>query len=93
MLMARALVRTGFLNVGNEPDRILDEFRIRFYDTELFFDKYAKGKFGRYLLDRHEDPPQNHSRETAYRAIEEARLFIEACHECEARVSSGAVIS
>ncbi len=90
LMAARALVRTRYLNVGNEPDRIVEEFRTRFYDTELFFDKYAKGKFGQYLFERHENPPQTHSRESGYRAVEEARLFIEACHDCEARLTAGA---
>ena len=52
---ARALVRTQFLDVGDSPDRIV-EFKTRFFDTELFFDQYAKGKFGQYLLDRHSNP-------------------------------------
>ena len=43
---ARALVRTQFLDVGDSPDRIVEEFKSRFFDTELFFDQYAKGKFG-----------------------------------------------
>ncbi len=41
---ARALVRTQFLDVGDSPDRIVEEFKTRFFDTELFFDQYAKGK-------------------------------------------------
>ncbi len=87
LMAARALVRTRFLNVGNEPDRIVEEFRTRFYDTQLFFDKYAKGKFAQYFFERYENPPQAHTRETGYRSVEEARLFIEACHECEARLN------
>jgi sulfite reductase (ferredoxin) len=87
VMAARALVRTRYLNVGNEPDGIVEEFRTRFYDTQLFFDKYAKGKFAQYFFERHENPPQTHTRETGYRSVEEARLFIEACHECEARLN------
>jgi sulfite reductase (ferredoxin) len=87
LMAARALVRTRFLNVGNEPDRIIEEFRARFYDTELFFDKYAKGKFAQFLFDRHNNPPSSHTWENGYRAVEEARLFIEACHDCESRLN------
>ncbi|MBC7812547.1 MAG: nitrite/sulfite reductase, partial [Burkholderiales bacterium] len=88
LLAARALVRTRYPNVGNEPERIVEEFRTRFYDTELFFDKFAKGKFAQYFFDMYENPPTQNTREAAYRAIEEAQLFIEACHVCEARIGA-----
>jgi sulfite reductase (ferredoxin) len=88
VMAARALVRTQYPNVGQEPQRIVDEFRTRFYDTEIFFDKYAKGKFAQYFFERHENPSDTHTRESAYRVIEEARLFIEAVHECEARYTA-----
>jgi sulfite reductase (ferredoxin) len=88
LLAARALVRTQFPNVGQDPNRIVDEFRTRFYDTEIFFDKYAKGKFAQYFFYRHENPPETYTRESAYRVVEETRLFIEACHECQARFTA-----
>jgi len=53
---ARALVRTEFIDVTEDPDEIVREFKTRFFDTERFFDRFAKGKFGLYLLDRHGDP-------------------------------------
>lgn len=93
VLAARALVRVRYLNVGQDTDRIVEEFRKRFYDTELFFDKYAKGKFAHFFFDRHENPPAAYTRESAYRIIEEARLFIEACHACEARLSAETVVN
>jgi sulfite reductase (ferredoxin) len=94
VMAARALVRTQYPNVGQDAERIVAEFRQRFYDTELFFDKYAKGKFAQYFFERHENPPATFTRETAYRVIEETRLFIEACHACEARLTaSGGVVA
>lgn len=87
LMAARALVRTRYPNVGSEANRIVEEFKTRFYDTELFFDKYAKGKFAQFLFERHENPPESFSRESAYRSAEEARLFIEATHDCEARLN------
>ena len=89
---ARALVRTQYLDVSTEPDDIVNEFRTRFYETELFFDQYAKGKFGSYLLDRYENPPRRLDEQSAHRMIEEAQLFIEATHACEARVN-GLIVS
>jgi sulfite reductase (ferredoxin) len=87
ILAARALVRNQFLDVGDDPNRIVAEFKTRYYDTQLFYDRYAKGKFARYLLDRHENPPANPSEDSARKLVEEANLFIEACHACDARLA------
>ncbi len=84
---ARALVLNVNLNVGDDPNNIVKEFRQRFYDTELFFDKYAKGKFAQYLFNRHENPKANPDQESSHRLIEEANLFIEAAHACDARLA------
>jgi sulfite reductase (ferredoxin) len=92
LMSARALVRTQYLNVSTEPEDIAQEFRTRFYDTELFFDPYAKGKFARYFLHRHEHPPVEVDQGKAYRMVEEAGLFIEATHTVEARVN-GTIVS
>ncbi len=85
LLAARALILTEYQDVGDEPDRIVEEFRTRFYDTELFFDKYAKGKFAQYLFLRHESPNPKPDADSVHRLIEEAQLFIEAAHACEGR--------
>ncbi|MEE8509271.1 MAG: nitrite/sulfite reductase, partial [Myxococcota bacterium] len=87
---ARALVRTEHIDVTEDPDDIVNEFRTRFFDTERFFDKYARGKFGQYLLARHARPPGRIDRDTAAQIIEESLLFIEAAHACEARISAAA---
>jgi sulfite reductase (ferredoxin) len=84
---ARALVRNQFLDVGEEPERIVSEFKTRFYDTKLFFDKYASNKFAQYFFQRHEHPPANPDQSLAQRLIEETNLFIEACHACDARMA------
>jgi len=83
---ARALVRTEFIDVTENPDDIVKEFQTRFFDNERFFDTYAKGKFGRYLLDRHESKAGGVDRDVASRLIEESQLFIEAAHACETRI-------
>jgi sulfite reductase (ferredoxin) len=84
---ARALVRNQFLDVGDDPDRIVAEFKTRYYDTLLFFDRYAKGKFAHYLFARHENPPTTFTEDGAHQLIEETNLFIEACHACDARLA------
>jgi sulfite reductase (ferredoxin) len=84
---ARALVRTEYIDVTEDPDDIVAEFKKRFFDNERFFDRYARGKFGQYLLDRHAHPPDRIDAGVAKQRIEEAQLFIEASHGCEARLS------
>ncbi len=83
---ARALVRTEYIDVSEDPEEIVSEWKRRFFDDERFFDRYAKGKFGQYLLDRHASPPQRMDRGVAAQRVEEAQLFIEAAHGCEARL-------
>jgi sulfite reductase (ferredoxin) len=90
---ARALVRTEYIDVTESPDDIVKEFQTRFFDSERFFDKYARGKFGQYLLDRHAHPPPAVDRDVAAQRVEEALLFIEAAHACEARISAAAAVA
>ncbi|MBA3874121.1 MAG: nitrite/sulfite reductase [Anaerolineae bacterium] len=91
LLAAYALVRTRFLALQDEPNKIVDEFRRTFFDTKLFFDPYAGGKFANYLFDRHENPPTKVDADTAQHTLDEAQLFIEACHSAESRVN-GSII-
>ncbi|MFQ5698919.1 MAG: nitrite/sulfite reductase [Myxococcota bacterium] len=85
---ARALVRTEHIDVTEDPDDIVREFKARFFDTERFFDRFAGGKFGHYLLTRHAQGPVRDDRDSAAQIVEETQLFIEAAHTCEARVSA-----
>jgi sulfite reductase (ferredoxin) len=83
---ARGLVRKEFRDVPGDPDTVIAEFRRRFYDTELFFDRFAGGKFAQYLFRRHEKRDGLYGEEVTRRLIEEAQLFIEAAHACNARL-------
>jgi sulfite reductase (ferredoxin) len=89
---ARALVRTEYIDVTQKPDDIVAEWKKRFFDTERFFDRFAKGTFGRYLLDRHANPPDKVTPEVASQRVEEAQLFIEAAQACEAREAAARVV-
>jgi len=82
MKAAKTLVEEQFFNVPNTPDRIAEEFRTRFYDTKLFWDEYAGGKFGHYYLRAHEKAIEPYTPEEAHRRVEEAQLVIEAAHSC-----------
>ena len=79
---ARALVLTALPGVPREPNRIVNEFRTRFYDTELFFDPYAGGKFARYLFAAYKNADMGYDKEKARQRVEEAQLFMDAAYTC-----------
>ena len=84
---ARGLVRMQYYDVSTEPNAVVEEFRKRFFDTQLFWDKYAGGKFAQYLFQRHDDEKTRvYSEEAAHHLVEETQLFIEAAHACHARM-------
>jgi sulfite reductase (ferredoxin) len=85
---ARALVKTQLYDAPGEPEAIVREFKVRFYDTKLFFDPYAGGKFGQYLLRAHERAGLPYTPEAAHQRIEEAQLVVEAAYSCYARLSA-----
>ena len=89
---AKGLIKTEFIDIADDPDQIVNEFRSRFFDTQIFFDKYAGGKFAQYLFRRHARGEQAGNRATARQLIEEAQLFLEATHACQARLASQPVI-
>lgn len=84
---ARALVRSEFPNVAENPDTIVAEFKERFYDTERFFDRFAKGRFAQPLFNRHANGPITANAEATRELVEEAQLFIDAAHAFEIRES------
>lgn len=92
LLAARALVRTSFLDLNDDPNHVVAEFQARYVDTKLFFDPYAGGKFAQFLTHRHENPPASPDADTARRLLEEAQLFMEATYSCETRVN-GRIVS
>jgi sulfite reductase (ferredoxin) len=79
---ARGLVREQWLDAPKEPDAVVREFTTRFFDTKLFWDRFAGGKFAEFLFHRHKSPLANPSRESTLKLVEEAQLFIEAAHAC-----------
>ncbi len=88
---AKALVKIQWLDVPNDPGRIAEEFRKRFYDTEVFFDRFVKGKFANFFFKRHERGDAVLTRESMHQLVEETVLFIEAAHACQARMQQAAV--
>jgi sulfite reductase (ferredoxin) len=90
---AKALAKERAPNLGGDSDEIIAAFREHFYDTELFFDPYAKGKFAGYLFTAHavrvatqDTTGHVESIDSARQRIDEAQLFIEAAHACHGRM-------
>jgi len=83
---AKALVQIQYDDVANNPEEIVAEFKERYYDTQLFFDPFAGGKFAQYLFAAHERRGTPFTAEAARYTIEEAHLFIEAVHSCYNRM-------
>ncbi len=91
LIAARGLVRTQLWDLPDEPERIVAEFKTRFYDTQLFQSpdagQYAGGKFALYLLNRHGDKDRTFTADKARHLVEEAQLFIEAAYGYYQRMS------
>jgi sulfite reductase (ferredoxin) len=88
---AQALVRHKDVQVTEDPDDVVREFRAHLYDTQLFHDKYAGGKFAHYLFRTHDEQGFDAAdADIAHSAIDEAQLFVEASHACYERMSQQA---
>ena len=84
---AKALVQIQYDDVTeDDPEEVVDEFRERYFDTEVFFDPFAGPKFAHYLFEAHDNAGKTHSAESARHLIEESQLFIEAVHSCYNRL-------
>lgn len=87
---AQALTRAEKLDLSDDPDEVVLEFRRLFHETGRFHDPFAGAKFINYLFQAHEEPAAPFGDEEARRRIEEAQLFIEAAHACSVRDTSQA---
>src|SRR3954468_2325649 len=85
---AKALVQVENQNIGSDPDQIVSEFRQRYYDTKLFFDPFAGGKFAGYLFTAHEKSGGGYTEGASRYLIDEAQLFIDAAHSCNNRIGT-----
>jgi sulfite reductase (ferredoxin) len=85
---AQGLVKAQNPGISEDEDLILAEFTRRFYDTQLFYDKYAGGKFAEYLFKAREFIRGSKSADTdrAVQLLQEAQLFIDAAHDCHNKV-------
>ncbi|MBI4819287.1 MAG: nitrite/sulfite reductase [Deltaproteobacteria bacterium] len=89
---AKALLESQGERAPDDPAEIIESFQTRFYDTRLFFDPFAGGKFASYLFRAHERPVASGAAALAdaHRRVEEAQVFIEAAHACYERITAAA---
>jgi len=87
---AQGLVKVQSQDVPNDEETVLSEFKQRYCDTQLFYDKYAGGKFAEYLFKARDDlrSAGEVERELALQRLQEAQLFIDATHSCYNKLSS-----
>ena len=90
---AQGLLKVCNIDISDDPGVIVQEFRTNFYDTQLFFDPFAKGKFASYLFKGYDHRNDDVTLDRAREIIEESRLFIEAAHECNARMLQAGITS
>jgi sulfite reductase (ferredoxin) len=81
---AQGLVKDQNPSVSEDENQIIGEFTTRFYDTQLFWDKYAGGKFAEYLFKAREfiGAGKAVDADRAVQLLQEAQLFIDAAHDC-----------
>jgi sulfite reductase (ferredoxin) len=85
---ASALLDWRYYAHTAEAGNIAEQFRKYFYDTEDFFDPFVGGAFAQHFFRAHERHGSAASTEAARQTIEEAQLFLEACHSCYTRLST-----
>ncbi|MGB8330357.1 MAG: nitrite/sulfite reductase [Polyangiales bacterium] len=88
---AKALVRHLEVQVKDDADDVVVNFKTHLHDTERFHDPFMKGKFAEYLLRMHADRSYERAdAEIAHRTLDEAQLFLEAAHACYQRLTQAA---
>jgi sulfite reductase (ferredoxin) len=81
---AQGLVKDQNPSISEDQSQIIGEFTSRFVDTQLFWDKYAGGKFAEYLFKAREFVTSGKAADAdrAVQLLQEAQLFIDAAHDC-----------
>jgi sulfite reductase (ferredoxin) len=83
---AQGLIKTRNPDIGADPDVVVAEFKARFVDTNLFFDRFVGASQWQYFQAAHDTRGATRTRDESRRRVEEAQLFIEAVHACYARL-------
>jgi len=92
LLGAKALVKIQNANLPDDPEQIVAEFRTRFFDTQLFWDPFAGGKFANYLFDSHAKAGEPFTSDRSRYLLDEAQLFIDAAHSCNHKLMTAVTV-
>ncbi len=90
LLAAQGLIKAYNIDISDDADKVMSEFKERFYDTQVFFDPFAGPRFAQFYFHTHEERGAVLDKEKTSRRLQEAQLFIEAAHSCYLRMSMGA---
>jgi len=84
---AQAITREVFPNISDDPDEIVNEFRSRLVEPQIFHDPFAGAKFAQQLYRAHETRGAGASNKDAARMnIEEAQTFVDAAYQAYERL-------
>jgi sulfite reductase (ferredoxin) len=83
---AQGLLKVELPDVKPDPQTVLALFKQRFLDNERFFDRFVGRSESAYFLSAAENGTRVRDLDEAHRRVEEAQLFIEACHQCYTRM-------
>jgi sulfite reductase (ferredoxin) len=90
LFAAQGLIKAYNIDVSDDAEKVMAEFKERFYDTQVFFDPFAGPRFAQFYIHAHEQRALAHDKEKAGRLLQEAQLFIEAAHSCNLRMGVAA---
>lgn len=73
---------------GETRDEVVENFRKRFFDTEIFFDPFRGGSIAQYFFDAQEAASSGagFNEESTRQTVQEAQLFLEGCQSCYVRL-------
>jgi sulfite reductase (ferredoxin) len=88
---AAAVLRAKGVACSNDSDEIARKFRTELVDSRLFWDRFVGGALANYFFKAHENTGSEQTEEATRQLIEEAQLFLEACHVCYSKLAATGV--
>ena len=89
LLAAQGLIKAFNIDISDDPEKVMAEFKERFVESKLFLDPIAGPTYAHYYFHAHDERNAKLDKEKAGRRLKEATIFIEAAHSCNLRMSMG----